>query len=73
MAFESWSALHTAILDAITDYVAGAPCVGEYRIGTRRLTYRSIDDLKKLLELAELRAGAETGPRTSYGRYRRFQ
>ena len=73
MAFTSWSDLKTSILDAIADHIAGAPCVGEYRIGTRRLTYRSIDELEKLLDLADKQISKDSGVRQSFGRFRRFQ
>lgn len=76
MAFTSWSALRTAIKDALASYVDGAPCVGAYSIGGRNLQYRSVDDLKRLLEITyELESLEDTGEpssRISYGRHRRF-
>jgi len=73
--FTTWEALRTAIKDAIANHVAGAPCVGEYAIGSRRLTYRSYEELCKLYEKTFYLEGLEnTGsrPRASFGRYRRF-
>lgn len=76
MAFTTWAALRTAILDAIANYVAGAPCIGEYTIGDRHLRYRSIAELKDLLkatyELESLESAGSSGM-VSYGRPRRFR
>lgn len=73
MAFSSWSALKTAILDAIADHVAGKPCTGEYEIDGQRMRYRSFDELQRLYEFAHKQAAREARPRPSYGRFRRFQ
>ena len=77
MAFTTWAALRTAIKDAIADHIAGAPCVGEYVIGSRRLTYRTYDELVKLLEvsysLESLETAIDPSTRVSYGRHRRFR
>lgn len=75
MAFTTWAALRTAIKDAIADYVAGAPCVGEYEINGRQLKYRSIKELKELYKLTtdleDLENGGDQTTRQSHGRYRR--
>ena len=77
MAFTTWSALRTAIKDAIADYVAGSPVTGEYSIGGRTLRYRSIEDLKNLLkltyEMEDLETAGHPSTRVSYGRHRRFR
>jgi len=77
MAFTTWTALRTAIKDAIADHVAGEPCVGEYAIGNRRLAYRSFKELVDLLtKTYELEATENAGDRSgmvSYGRHRRFR
>lgn len=77
MAFTSWAELRTAILDAIANYVAGAPCIGEYTIGDRHLRYRSIAELKDLLkatyELEALESAGNASVMVSYGRSRRFR
>lgn len=72
MAFTSFSDLKTSILDAIADSVAGKPCTGEYSIGGRVMKYRSYDELMALYEKVSALAAKESGPRRSFGRYRRF-
>lgn len=76
MAFTTWTALRTAIKDAIADHVAGAPCTGSYSIGNRSMSYKSFDELCELLEKTYALESIESrGDRTqmvSYGRHRRF-
>ena len=76
MAFTTWTALRTAIKDAIADHVAGSACTGEYSIGGRSLKYRSYDELIALYEktyvLESLESPGTAGTRVSYGRHRRF-
>jgi len=76
MAFTTWAALRTSMLDAIADSIAGTPCTGEYSIGNRRLTYRSYDELVKLYEktyeLEALESSGDPAKMVSYGKYRRF-
>lgn len=73
MAFTSWSALRTAIKDAIADYVAGSPITGSYTINGRQMTYRSIDELKKLLQLTyemeDIESAGDYSNRQSYGTF----
>lgn len=73
MAFTTFSALKTAILDAIADSVDGAPCTGEYAIGGRVMKYRSYDELLALYDKISILAAKETGPRRSFGRHRRYR
>lgn len=77
MAFTTWTALRTAIKDAIADHVAGTPCTGEYAIGNRRLRYRTFDELINLLqktyELEAIENAGEPSSMVSYSRYRRFR
>ena len=77
MAFTTWAALRTAIKDAIASYVDGSPITGSYSIGGRMVQYRSIDDLKKLLQLTydmeTMEGGGDPATRVSYGRHRRFR
>jgi hypothetical protein len=77
MAFTTWSALRDSIKDAIADYVSnGGPCTGSYSINGRSLTYRSIDELKRILkltyEMEEIESTGDPSTRISYGRFRRF-
>jgi hypothetical protein len=72
MAFTTWTALKTSILDAIANHVAGAPCTGEYEIEGQRMKYRSFDELERLYNFASKQAARETRTRRSFGRYRRF-
>jgi len=75
--FTTWTALRTAIKNAIADHIAGTPCVGEYSIADRRLKYRTFDELMGLLEKTyQLEALEESGnpaKMVSYGRHRRLR
>lgn len=73
MAFTSFSDLKTAILDAIADSVAGAPCTGEYSIDGRVMKYRSYDELLALYDKICMLEAKASGPRRSFGRHRRFR
>ena len=76
MAFTTWTALRTAIKDALADHVAGSACVGEYSISGRSLKYRTYEELIALYEKTWVLEGMESsgsvGIRASYGRHRRF-
>ena len=76
MAFTTWTALRTAIKDAIANHVAGSPCTGSYSIRGRSHTYRSYDELVALYEKTFVLEGMDSpgsvGTRVSYGRHRRF-
>jgi len=74
MAFTTWAALKTSILDAIADSIAGKPCVGEYTTPTGiNIKYRSHDELLSLYKEVCVLEAKTTGPRSSFGRYRRFR
>jgi len=77
MSFSTWTALRTAIKDAIADHIAGTPCTGEYAIGNRRMRYRTyaelIDLLEKTYELEALENSGNSAKMVSYGRHRRFK
>lgn len=77
MAFSTWTALRTAIKDAIADHVAGAPCVGSWTMGDMTFKYRTFEELCGLLEktyvLESLEDPGTPSTRVSYGRYRRFR
>ena len=75
-SFTTWAALRTAVKDAIANYVAGAPCTGEYSMGGRTMKYRSIKDLRELYEMAydleNIENAGQCSTMTSYGRYSRY-
>ncbi len=75
-SFTTWAALRIAILDGITNAVAGAPMTGEYYKGNRRLRYRNYDELIALYEktytLESLENAGDPSSMVSYGRMRRF-
>lgn len=52
--FTTWSALHTAMLDAAARFFSGQLTAAEYEINTgsvsRRLKYRTVDEFKAGLE-----------------------
>lgn len=77
MAFSTWSALRTAIKDAIADHIAGTPCTGEYSIGDRRLKYRTFNELigllEKTYEIEAVESAGETSSMVSYGKPRNFR
>ncbi len=73
MAFTTWAALKTAILDAIANHVAGTPCTGEYEVDGQRMKYRSFDELERLYDFACKQAAKASRTRRSFGRFRRFQ
>lgn len=74
--FTTWTALRTSIKNAIANYVAGAPCTGEYSMGGRTMKYRSIKELKELYEMTyDLESMEDAGSPSnvvSYGRYSRY-
>jgi len=64
MAFTSWSALKTQMLD---DFASGDwSMLKSYSIGTRQVTYRSFVEFKQQLEFVEAMAARESGQ--SFGR-----
>ena len=77
MAFSSWTALRTAIKDAIADHIAGDPCVGEFSKGRITLRFRTFQELTELYEktyqLEALESAGDRSVMVSYGRHRRFQ
>ena len=76
MAFTSWSALRTAMLDAYADHVATGNWIGEYTQGARTLRYKSEKEFFEAIEKTYVLEGLETSgsisSRVSYGRHRRF-
>ena len=76
MAFTTWTALRSAIKDALADHVAGSPCTGSYSIGGKTLQYRSYQDLlalyERTYELEALESAGTKSSRVSFGSPRRF-
>ena len=77
MAFTTWTALRTAIKDALADHIAGEPCVGNYTIMGRTLQYKNFRELTDLYEktyvLESMESTGNPASRVSYGRYRRLK
>ena len=68
--FTTWSALRTAIKNALTAHVAGSPCVGEYAIAGRTVKYRSFEELERLYFMTfRMEAMEISGFRISRGQY----
>ncbi len=79
MAFTTWAAMETKLLDAWEDHLTnGSPITASYTgpSGVRH-DIRSADDLTKLLDYVAKRKNMETAgtpsTRVSYGRHRRFR
>lgn len=78
MAFTTWAAFRTTLLDAIQSHVEGQPMTGDVSLpdGTR-IRYNSVDDARKWLEFADFQIAKETAgsrsSRVSYGQHRRFR
>lgn len=76
MVFDTWTALRTAIKDALADSLAGTPNVGQFTKGERTLRYRSYEELTGLLEktyaLEALENTGDPSKMKSYGRFRRW-
>lgn len=75
MAFTTWAALRTSLLDALAALAAGNPYTEEYTIGSRKHTIRSSDDIMKLIRLTyEMESTENAGQNVvSYGSPRRYQ
>ena len=78
MSFTTWTALRTAIKDAIADHVAGSPCTGAVTLSDgKTIKYRNYDELCGLIQKTYVLEALETpviaSNRVSYGRYRRFR
>ena len=59
MAFTSYTALRTAVLDAIAD---GSILTSGYSFMGRQHTFRSLDEATKLVDWLEQKIGEEAGP-----------
>lgn len=74
--FTTWTALRTAIKNALADHIAGSPCTGSYTIGSRTIKYRTFDELVALYEktyaLEALENTGDRSTRVSFGSFRRY-
>lgn len=70
--FTTWSALYTAMLDAMADFAAKRMQIAEYEINSgginRRFKYRSFDELQKGLEFVKRMADQENPATAAVGR-----
>lgn len=63
MAFTTWSALKTAILDGIAN---GDVLTASYAINGRSHTFRNLDEVSRFLQFCDLQIIAEGGARVNY-------
>lgn len=74
-SFTTWADLRSDVKDAIANYIAGAPCTGEYSMGGRTMKYRSIKELRDLYmmtyDLENIENAGQPSNIVSYGRYSR--
>lgn len=75
-AFTTWTALRTAIKDAMANALAGDPYTAEFGMGRHRFVAKSFDELTGLLEksytLEALESSGDRSTRVSFGRPRRY-
>lgn len=76
MAFTTWTALRTAIKDALADHIAGKPFVQSFTLdGGPSFTFRSVEEAKKLIEMTyqmeALESAGDASVCVSYGAYRK--
>lgn len=67
MAFTTWSALKTSILDAIAD---GSILTQSYTIAGRTRTFRNLDEVMRFLSLCDRMIAAEGGGMTAYATFK---
>ena len=70
MAFTSWSALKTQILD---DIVSGKALVSGYSIGGRSISFRNFTEIRGFLEYCDMqiKAGGGLTGGTAYAKFER--
>lgn len=73
MAFTTWAALKTAILNAMADHASGKPFMKTYEFDGVTRTATDIKELQDFYEWVSKQAAKSSRPRPSFGRYRRFQ
>jgi hypothetical protein len=68
MAFTSWSALKTAILD---DLAGGKVLVAGYSIGGRSISFKSMKEVMDFIAFCDIQIKAESGGATAFAKYER--
>jgi len=69
MAFTSWTALRTAILDALAD---GSILTGSYTIQGRTHTFRTFKEVSEMIQFCDMQiAAGNGGPLMSYAQFDR--
>jgi len=75
MAFTTWAALETSVKDLIADHITnGTVLVGQVSAGDKTISYRKIEDLYAILDMARKMQAIENisaTSRVSYSRWRR--
>ena len=75
--FTTWTALRTAIKDAIANHIANTPLTGSYSIMGFDLKYRNYEELlqlyQKTFDLEAMETSGDKGAIVSYARPRRFR
>lgn len=72
MAFVSWAEEKAALEEVLSQFRSGAPFVGEYDIGGRRMKYRSPQEMRDHYDWVCEKLAKQTAPRRSFGSYRGF-
>ena len=77
MAFTTYAALRTALLDALADHLAsGLALTGQIQFRDRLISYKSPADIEKLVAMTYRLEALETKPtaaqKISYGKFRRY-
>ena len=74
MSFTTWAALETTVKDLIADHITnGTVLIGQVSAGDKSISYRKIEDLYAILEMARRMQAIESptpATRVSYSRYR---
>lgn len=66
MAFSTWTALKTSLLDAIAD---GSILTSSYAINGRSHSFRSLDEAMRFIQFCDQQIAAESGPLTSVAEF----
>ena len=68
MAFTSWTALRTSILDGLAD---GSVLTSSYGIHGRNHVFKSLYEVRSFLDFVEMQIAAESGDQTSLAQFTR--